>query len=76
VARHLAFLLTNMMNRTIFWYRDAVSLSPYQIASLIQTQFRHGAMMAAVRGSTAASRLSGRWAFLVTALSGSTNILA
>src|ERR1700680_1750307 len=48
-ARHLAFLLANLMNWTIFWYRDTGSLSPHQIASLIQTQFLHGAMMGAAR---------------------------
>ena len=48
-SRHLAFLLTNLMNWTIFWYRSTGKLSPTEIASLIQTQFLHGAMMSAAR---------------------------
>ena len=49
VTSHLAFLLTNLMNWSIFWYRESGGLSPHQIASLIQTQFLHGAMMHSVR---------------------------
>jgi hypothetical protein len=33
------------MNWSIFWYRESGGLSAHQIASLIQTQFLHGAMM-------------------------------
>ena len=50
---HLAFLLTNVMNWSIFWYRDTGGLSPHHIASLIQTQFLHGAMMDSARSGPA-----------------------
>ena len=46
---HLAFLLTNLMNWSIFWYRESGGLSPHEISSLIQTQFLHGAMMHSAR---------------------------
>jgi len=49
VTSHLAFLLTNLMNWSIFWYRQSGGLSPHQITSLIQTQFLHGAMMHSAR---------------------------
>jgi AcrR family transcriptional regulator len=50
-SSHLAFLLTNLMNWSIFWYRDTGGLSPHHIAALIQTQFLHGAMMESARSA-------------------------